>query len=125
MKIEISNGELVDKVTILELKLKNIKNAPEKIKNIKKEYDVLSEALENIKVKKESELYISLLEINSKLWDIEDKIRLKERDKQFDTEFIELARSVYFTNDERAKIKREIDVKTGSEFINEKSYEEY
>ena len=125
VRIEISNGELVDKITILELKLKNIKNNDEKLINVKKEYDILNEALKLINIGVNSNLYKKLYEINKKLWDIEDKIRTKERDKEFDHEFIELARSVYFTNDIRAKLKREIDVITESIIINEKSYEEY
>ncbi len=125
MKFEISNGELVDKITILELKIKNIKNDEEKIKNVKKEYDILIGALNQINIDSNSYLYKNLFHVNQELWDIEDKIRLKERDKKFDEEFIELARSVYITNDRRAKLKREIDVQTGSNIINEKSYEDY
>lgn len=125
MKIEISTGELVDKLTILELKLKNIKNDEEKIKNIKKEYDILTDSLKETNITQESNLYKKLYEVNAKLWDIEDNIRLKEKNKEFDEVFVELARLVYFTNDIRAKLKREIDVTTGSNIINEKSYEEY
>jgi len=125
MKIEISYGELIDKITILELKIKNIKNDEEKIKNIKNEYKILIESMDQIKIDSNSDLYKNLLEVNQELWDIEDKIRLKERDKEFDEEFVELARSVYITNDKRAKLKREIDIKTGSNIINEKSYEDY
>lgn len=125
MKIEISTGELVDKITILELKLKNIKNDEEKIKNIKNEYEILTASLKETNITQNSDLYKKLYEVNAKLWDIEDNIRLKEKNKEFDEVFIELARSVYFTNDIRAKLKREIDVATGSNIINEKSYEEY
>lgn len=125
MKIEISTGELVDKITILELKLRNIKNDEEKIKNVKNEYDILTESLKETSIAQDSELYKKLLDVNTKLWNIEDNIRIKEKNKEFDEKFIELARSVYFTNDVRAAIKREIDVATGSNIINEKSYEEY
>ena len=125
MKIEISTGELVDKITILELKLKNIKNDEEKLKNVKNEYDILTESLKETNITSDSELYKKLFEVNQKLWVIEDEIRLKEKNKEFDEQFIELARSVYFTNDVRAKLKREIDVATGSNIINEKSYEDY
>ncbi len=125
MKIEISNGELVDKITILELKYKKIQNDEEKRKNVKVELDILKESLKKLNINQDSELYKKLYEINTKLWKIEDDIRLKEKNKEFDEKFIELARSVYFTNDERAKIKREIDVFTNSLIINEKSYEEY
>ena len=125
MKIEISTGELVDKITILELKLKNIKNDEEKLRNVKNEYDILTKSLNETNITSESELYKKLFEVNKKLWNIEDDIRIKEKKKEFDEEFIELARSVYFTNDIRAKLKREIDVVTGSNIINEKSYEDY
>ncbi|MFC2135971.1 DUF6165 family protein [Bacteroidota bacterium] len=125
MKIEISTGELVDKITILELKLKNIKNDKEKIKNVKNEFDILTKSLNETNITSDSELYKKLFEVNQKLWIIEDEIRIKEKNKEFDEEFIELARSVYFTNDVRAKLKREIDVSTGSNIINEKSYEDY
>lgn len=125
MKIEISTGELVDKITILELKLKNIKNDEEKLRNVKNEYDILTKSLNETNITSESELYKKLFEVNQKLWNIEDDIRIKEKKKEFDEEFIELARSVYFTNDIRAKLKREIDVVTGSNIINEKSYEDY
>lgn len=125
MKIEISTGELVDKITILELKLKNIKNDEEKIKNVKHEFEILTESLKQTNISQESELYRKLYDVNQKLWNIEDEIRIKEKNKEFDENFIELARSVYFTNDVRARIKREIDISTGSNIINEKSYEDY
>lgn len=124
MKIEISNGELVDKITILELKIKNIKDI-EKLKNVKKEYDILNEELKKLSINRDSDLYKKMYEVNTKLWNIEDNIRLKEKAKAFDDEFIALARSVYVTNDIRAKLKRDIDVATGSNIINEKAYEEY
>jgi len=125
LKIEISTGELVDKITILELKLKNIKNDEEKIKNVKHEFEILTESLKQTNISQESELYRKLYDVNQKLWNIEDEIRIKEKNKEFDENFIELARSVYFTNDVRARIKREIDISTGSNIINEKSYEDY
>lgn len=124
MKIEISNGELVDKITILELKIKNIKDT-EKLKNVQKEFDILNEELKKLSINRNSELYIQMFDVNAKLWNIEDDIRKKERDKSFDDEFIALARSVYVTNDVRAKLKREIDIATDSDIINEKAYEEY
>lgn len=125
MKIEISNGELVDKITILKIKSKNITNNEEKLKNVTAELNILTESLSHIDINSDSALYKKLLDINQELWDIEDKIRIKEKNQQFDSEFIELARSVYFTNDERAKLKREIDVATDSTIINEKQYEDY
>ena len=124
--IPISWGELFDKITILQIKIENLqeKNA---LKNVKTEYDQLykiynSNFLEDEKAKL---LMVSLTQINKKLWDIEDKIRDKERIKKFDEEFIELARNVYFTNDKRSKIKRDINKTFGSTIIEEKSYSKY
>lgn len=124
MKIEVSNGEIIDKLTILSLKLMHIKDES-KLENIKKEHDLLKDVASQIGIEEENPLYIKLLEVNQKLWDIEDKIRDCERDKDFGEKFIELARRVYFTNDERSVIKREINEATGSELIEEKSYKEY
>ncbi len=123
MKIEVSNGELIDKLTILEIKLQKIRDKNKRV-NIKKEYDILKGATERIKAKI-SFLYDQLLEINQKLWDIEDRIRELERKKDFGSEFIETARAVYHHNDQRAKIKQEINQVTGSDLIEEKSYEDY
>jgi hypothetical protein len=123
MKIEVPNGELVDKLTILEIKLARIKDN-KKLKNIRKEHDILQKAVFQI-IDREDELYRKLLETNQKLWDIEDKIRELERRKDFGQEFIEIARSVYITNDIRANIKMEINLKTGSGLFEEKSYENY
>jgi len=124
MKVEVSIGELVDKVSILSIKLKKIKN-PEKLKNIQKEYDILSASMEDTGITLGDSEYLRLEEINLKLWDIEDQIRLKEVKKEFDGRFIELARSVYFTNDERSEVKKEINLKYGSGIIEEKEYVEY
>ncbi len=124
MKIEVSNGEIIDKLTILSLKLMHIKDES-KLDNIKKEHNLLKDVASEIGIEEENPLYIKLLEVNQKLWDIEDKIRDCERDKDFSEKFIELARSVYFTNDERSVIKREINEATGSELTEEKSYKEY
>ena len=123
MKIEVSIGEIVDKLSILRIKKNNISDS-EKLKNVTTEYDYLySIVFDELKIK-ESDFY-NLVLINEKLWDIEDKLRDKERDKSFDNNFIELARSVYFTNDKRAEIKKEINLKYGSLFVEEKSYKEY
>ena len=123
MKIEVSIGEIVDKLSILRIKKNNISDS-EKLKNVTTEYDYLySIVFDELKIE-ESDFY-NLVLINEKLWDIEDKLRDKERDKSFDDDFIELARSVYFTNDKRAEIKKEINLKYGSLFIEEKSYKEY
>jgi hypothetical protein len=123
---EISIGEFFDKVTILEIKQSRIKDAG-KLVNINKELDVLNVLLSDLPFTRadvEQEI-ADLLEINEKLWVIEDDIREKESKKLFDEGFIELARSVYFTNDRRSEIKRAINIKLGSDFIEEKSYEEY
>jgi hypothetical protein len=125
MKIEVSQGEIVDKLTILQIKKENITD-PSKLDNIVKEYDYLLSIVENdLEISTESPEYLELLSINKELWKIEDDIRDKERDKVFDTEFIELARSVYTTNDKRAEIKKEINLKYGSLFVEEKSYSNY
>jgi len=123
MKIEVSNGEIVDKLTIIEIKLKHIKDEA-KLKNLKKEYEVLDKAVSQI-ISKDHNLYKELLSINQQLWDIEDTIRDLERDKDFGQKFIETARAVYFTNDKRSNVKRKINELTGSELIEEKSYQKY
>ena len=124
MLIEVSNGEIIDKLTILSLKMVHIQEE-DKLVNIRKEFDILYEAAKNIGIDENNELYQKMLEINGKLWDIEDRIRDCESRKDFGEEFIELARSVYITNDERSRIKREINLQTGSSLIEEKSYKEY
>ncbi len=129
MKIEVSYGEIVDKYSILWIKSRRIKDE-EKLKNIKLELMELNSIMCSIpywsngggRFKK---LVQDLDDVNEKLWDIEDKLREKESKKEFDQEFIELARSVYFTNDSRAKIKKEINILTKSGFIEEKSYAPY
>jgi hypothetical protein len=123
MKIEVSNGELVDKLTILEIKLTRIKDS-KKLENVRKEHAILKKTVLQI-IDRENELYQKLLETNQKLWDIEDKIRELERRNDFGQEFIETARSVYIHNDFRAKIKKEINIKTNSGLFEEKSYENY
>jgi septal ring factor EnvC (AmiA/AmiB activator) len=123
MKIEVSNGELVDKLSILEIKLKKVQDS-EKLKNIRKEYSLLEKAAGLI-IKRDDPLYRQLLDINQKLWEIEDRIRELEKNKDFGSEFIETARMVYFNNDIRAKIKQEINLKTNSDLFEEKSYEDY
>jgi hypothetical protein len=125
MNIEVSHGEIVDKLTILQIKKENIKD-PSKLDNITKEYDYLFSIVENdLGILTSSPEYLELLSINKDLWIIEDDIREKERQKQFDDEFIKLARDVYYTNDVRAKIKKEINLKYSSGFIEEKSYSQY
>ena len=124
MKIDVSIGEVVDKVTILSIKIDKFKN-PEKLVNVKNEYDILSVAMEKTGIGVGSEEFNTLKKVNLKLWDIEDAIRIKESKQEFDKEFIELARSVYFINDERAVLKKQINLKFNSELIEEKEYVEY
>lgn len=124
MEIEVSIGEIVDKLSILDLKKHNITDE-DKLVNIKKEYLYLHEIVFAKLNVNHDEDYLKLLDVNRKLWDIEDVIREKENLKEFDDDFIELARSVYVTNDLRSKIKKEINLKYGSEFVEEKSYKEY
>ena len=127
MKVEVSNGELLDKLTILELKLTNIADV-QKLSNIQKEHDELSPLADQLFDSYGEELnnlYKQLAEINSELWTIEDDIRECERNKDFGSDFVSLARAVYFTNDKRSEIKKSINLLTGSGFVEEKSYEDY
>ena len=123
MKAEVSNGEILDKLSILEIKLDNVKDES-KLENIGREHTALSLVASRIPASP-LELYNDLKSVNQELWDIEDRIRVKERNKEFDQEFIALARSVYQTNDKRAEIKKEINLHTGSNLVEEKSYENY
>lgn len=129
MTIEVSNGEIIDKYTILEIKLQEIKDEA-KLANVKKEHDTLKTVVNYIYNETHAqdilaELHTDLLNINKTLWNIEDQIRDCERDESFGSDFIELARSVYYTNDERAEVKKQINQLTGSELVEEKSYQEY
>lgn len=125
MKIEISNGELVDKICILKIKLKNIKES-EKLINIKKEFDMLSSKMVSFLPMAAFEKELQELgKVNEELWVIEDRLREKEKAQQFDQEFIELARAVYFTNDRRSILKKQINLITKSELVEEKSYQKY
>jgi tRNA A58 N-methylase Trm61 len=126
VNVEISIGEFFDKITILEIKKARISHAA-KLVNINKELDVSNQLLATLpfsrdQVKAEVE---ELKQINEKLWVIEDDIRDKEAKKEFDQVFIDLARAVYITNDRRSEVKREINLKLGSNFVEEKSYEKY
>jgi hypothetical protein len=123
MKIELSNGEIIDKLTILQIKLEKIKDKG-KLKNIRKEFDELLKAASSI-MKTSDPLYKALYRINCELWDIEDHIRSLESRKDFGEDFIATARSVYINNDKRAGLKREINIRTSSDLIEEKSYEKY
>lgn len=125
MKVDISHGELIDKLTILEIKLLKIENYS-KLENVKRELETLNpyyillfeEYGDVIK-----DLYLKLSKVNYRLWEIEDEIRILERKRKFDKDFILLARLVYKVNDLRAKIKREINDLTNSLLVEEKSYE--
>ena len=124
--VEVSIGELLDKISILEIKKEKIKDI-EKLKFISKEHSILKDQLDN-NVKSDdklTELFQSLKEINLKLWSIEDEKRLCEKDKDFGEKFIKLSRDVHFLNDERAKIKLEINNYTGSEIKEIKEYTSY
>ncbi len=124
MKIEISTGELVDKITILKIKKRMITD-DEKLINVNTEYNALLPMLAECGVGESDQLFIKLQAVNQQLWDIEDKLRKKEKLKEFDADFIELARSVYHINDVRSEIKREVNELTGSMIIEEKHYEKY
>ena len=127
MLVEVSNGELLDKISILELKMLKIEDE-EKLVNVKKEFETLNPLVVSLFEKYDSQLqnhYLELAKINGELWDIEDWIRDCEREKRFDKEFVELARSVYITNDKRCEVKKLINLTTSSELIEEKSYKQY
>ncbi len=121
--VPISVGELIDKITILEIKKKYMSG--EKMKNVNNELESLKVILHNEKLEVDQNLYLNLKKINTSLWEIEDKIRIKESLKEFDEDFIELARSVYKVNDERSLVKREINLKYNSGIVEEKSYKNY
>ena len=121
----VSLGELVDKISILHIKNTNIKDN-EKLLLVKEELSLLQQTLnDHVNSDQIKPFLESLIDINSKLWVIEDDIRDCERDKNFDQKFIDLARSVYFTNDKRSEIKLEINKKFGSKIVEVKSYEKY
>ena len=125
--VPVSIGELIDKITILEIKSQRIEE-PAKVANVRTELEALNEVWSELARDLEvsiDEPRARLREVNEKLWDIEDRIRRKEAHKAFDEEFIELARSVYFTNDRRSEIKREINLAAGSGLVEEKSYDKY
>ena len=119
----ISIGELVDKITILEIKKIKLQNS--KLENVLKELSFLRKLMEKHQIEITDNLFTQLKEINLTLWNIEDQIRIKEKKKEFDNIFIELARSVYFTNDKRSEIKKRINRLSNSEITEEKSYAEY
>jgi len=122
----VSFGELIDKITILEIKAEQIRD-PAKVANVRTELDLLGSTWAAHPASKTDigDERVRLRAVNQALWDIEDRIRLKEKAKAFDAEFVELARAVYFRNDERAAVKREINEKLGSTLVEEKSYQDY
>ena len=129
MAVEIKTpiGDAFDKLSILEIKLENVKDSIQK-ENILNELNYLQTKLKPYWKAGGSvleEIYVRLKKTNTEMWVIEDSVRLKERDNEFDSEFIELARSVYYTNDRRAREKKEINYLLNSEFFEEKIYEKY
>jgi hypothetical protein len=125
--VPISPGELIDKITILEIKSARMTD-PAKLHNVRTELSLLNETWRASAYSRAADIgaeWSALRDVNGKLWDIEDRIRDKELASRFDGEFIELARAVYVTNDERAALKRAINTKLGSVLVEEKSYKEY
>lgn len=126
--IEVSFGELADKITILEIKSARITD-PVKLTNVRNELNALSQVWDRIQRDQPSanvrDAKAALKSVNEQLWDIEDAIRAHESAKNFDAAFIDLARNVYITNDRRAKLKKHIDTLLGSRFSEEKSYQPY
>ena len=123
ISIPISLGELIDKITILEIKIIHMNG--KKLINVKKELRLLQDKLEDTSLEIDINLINSLKKVNNSLWNIEDSIRIKESNQEFDNDFIQLARSVYKENDRRSSIKKEINQKYNSELIEEKSYKDY
>jgi nuclear transport factor 2 (NTF2) superfamily protein len=125
VNVPVSVGELIDKLSILQVKKNKVKN-PDKLKFIEKEYDLLlsmsSEYFNNVDI---ISTYKELVDVNTKLWEVEDELRVIESTKIFDNNFIELARSVYYTNDERFRLKDRINNLTNSEIKEQKDYKEY
>lgn len=125
VKIEVSIGELVDKITILEIKREKIKDQ-EKLTNINNELSFLTEKLNSLSLSENIfDIKNDLKQVNTMLWEVEDRLREFERDKNFSKEFIEDARSVYKLNDQRFSFKKKINVITNSQIVEEKSYKEY
>jgi predicted nucleic acid-binding Zn-ribbon protein len=124
--VEVSWGELVDKLTILEIKAERL-TAPTAVANVRKELTALQSVLQRLQPRPAEldALKAQLKSVNQSLWDVEDQIRAKEAAQSFDRGFIELARAVYFNNDQRARLKREINVLLKSELVEEKQYTDY
>ena len=126
IRVPVSPGEVLDKITILEIKSERMSD-PDKVANVRVELALLQETWSQAVAEDDviRELHAQLKEINEGLWEIEDDIRDKERVKEFDARFIELARSVYFTNDRRSEVKKKLNLHLGSQIIEEKSYQDY
>jgi hypothetical protein len=126
IQVPVSPGEVLDKITILEIKSERIKDA-DKVANVKRELELLSASWLAAVEQDDSvrRIHAELKTINEALWEIEDDIRDKERAREFDQVFIDLARSVYVTNDQRANAKKELNIYLGSEIVEEKSYQDY
>ena len=126
IKVPVSPGEVLDKITILEIKSERMSD-PEKVANVRVELALLQETWKEFIRDDEviRGLHAQLKEVNEALWEIEDDIRDKERAKEFDARFIELARAVYVTNDRRSRVKKELNLHLGSEIVEEKSYQDY
>ena len=124
--VPVSPGELLDKITILEIKSERIAD-PQKVANVRHELDLLNKVWSESVTEDEvvADLHRQLKAINEQLWEIEDDIRDEERNKRFEDRFIELARAVYVTNDRRAQAKREVNLHLGSAIVEEKSYQDY
>jgi transcriptional regulator of nitric oxide reductase len=124
--VPVSPGEVLDKITILEIKAERMTD-PEKVANVRVELELLRATWERSVTEDETvrKLHDQLKEINESLWVIEDDIRDKERAGEFDERFIDLARSVYFTNDKRSELKKQLNLHLGSQIIEEKSYQDY
>ena len=126
VSVPVSFGELIDKITILEIKSERMDDA-EKVANVRHELALLEKTWSDVAEKSAdiSNARSRLKAVNESLWEIEDEIRVKESRRTFDDEFVELARAVYVTNDQRANIKKEINLALGSELVEEKSYQDY
>jgi len=126
ISVPVSFGELIDKITILEIKAERIRDDA-KVANVRAELDLLKATWNRHPAAQVDivDARARLKGVNEALWDIEDRIRLKEQAQAFDAEFVELARAVYFRNDERASVKREINLRLGSTLVEEKSYQDY
>jgi len=123
--IPVSVGELIDKLSILQVKKGKVKNQS-KLSFIEKEYDLLyDKSYDYLQNEEILVTFKELIDVNLKLWEIEDQLRLIENDKNFDSKFIELARSVYYTNDDRFRLKDKINNLTNSEIKEQKDYKEY